>query len=209
MKKAKKTQNSGDKNGHASSTMSGRFNRRTIIIAATILVFVIVAAIIGFSLFRSAVKTSDSVPTVSLTAEQQKIAKQSGQTLDPKIAATANAAKASGDNSAAVDVYTKAIAANTDKDEQVALYINKAVLQASTNDVAGAIASAKQAEAIAGETLGTTTLLASLYKQNGDNVNAAIYFRKAANLVVDPGDGSTVGDKQYYLDTAQQLEAAK
>lgn len=209
MKKAKKTQNSGDKNGHASSTMSGRFNRRTIIIAATILVFVIVAAIIGFSLFRSAVKTSDSVPTVSLTAEQQKIAKQSGQTLDPKIAATANAAKASGDNGAAVNVYTKAIAANTDKDEQVALYIDKAVLQASTNDVAGAITSAKQAEAIAGETLGTTTLLASLYKQNGDNINAAIYFRKAANLVVDPGDGSTVGDKQYYLDTAQQLEAAK
>ena len=209
MKKAKKTQNSGDKNGHASSTMSGRFNRRTIIIAATILVLVIVAAIIGFSLFRSAVKTSDSVPTISLTAEQQKIAKQSGQTLDPKIAATANAAKAGGDNSAAVDVYNKAIAANTDKDEQVALYINKAVLQASTNDVSGAIASAKQAEAITGETLGTTTLLASLYKQNGDNINAAIYFRKAANLVVDPGDGSTVGDKQYYLDTAQQLEAAK
>ncbi|MDB5179914.1 MAG: hypothetical protein JWN12_546 [Candidatus Saccharibacteria bacterium] len=207
MKKAKMTQNSDEK----TARFSGRSSNRLVKIVLIIVLFlVVIGGIIALVVWRNAaLPKTDTTSTTPAPVAATKVAKQSGQTLDPTIATSANAAKASGNVASAVAIYDTAIAANSDSDEQVALYISKAVLQASDGDVSGAITSAKKAEALAGLTLATTTLLASLYQQNGDKVNAAIYFRKAADLVVDPGDGSTVGDKQYYLDTAQQLEASQ
>ncbi|HEY8886435.1 MAG TPA: hypothetical protein VIM31_02985 [Candidatus Microsaccharimonas sp.] len=206
MKKAKKTQKSGDKSARFSSRLSGRLGKRTIVIAVIILV-ILAGAVAAFMIWRNSIKSTDTTTATPLTAQQTKLVKQSGQTLDPSIAAAANAAKSEGNTANSVAIYDKAIAANSDTDEQVALYTNKAVLQASNGDVSGAIASAKKAEQLAGETLGTTSLLASLYQQSGDKVNAALYYRKAAALV-DDTDGSSVGQKQYYLDTATQLEAS-
>lgn len=176
-----------------------------IVLAVLIVIVIIIVVIWKTNVFKFADTTSSQPATVA----EVKAQKQSGQTLDPTVVAKANAEKVSGNPTAAVDVYTKAIASNTDKDEKVALYINKATLQASNGDAPGAIVSAKQAETLAGSTLTTASLLASVYKQNGDKTNAVLYFRKSADLVADDTDGSSLGEKQYYLDQATALEAAK
>jgi Flp pilus assembly protein TadD len=142
-----------------------------------------------------------------LSPSEAKAAKQAGRTLDPKISTNAAKAQAAGDTVGAITVYEDAIAINNDKDEKVALYTNKAVLEAVAGDLESAIASARQAESLAGESLLTASLLASLYQQAGKNSDAAKYYRKAASLVVEVEDSSSVGDRQFYLDSAATLEA--
>ncbi|MAU33756.1 hypothetical protein CL689_05445 [Candidatus Saccharibacteria bacterium] len=193
---------------------SRRLSRKAWIIIGIIVALLLAGGVTAYSVWQSQQATQSNTSddgieerpveeNTELTPEQEKARKQAGDTLDPTVTADAATAQANGNTEEAVAIYDKAIEQNTDEDEKVALYIRKAELLVSEGDVQGAIDAAKAAEAIAGPVVPVASMLAALYEVQGELVEAARYYRLAAEAM---GEEDELGTRQYYIDSADRLE---
>jgi uncharacterized protein HemX len=109
-------------------------------------------------------------------------------------------------SAAGLDVYKQAIASTTDQKTKGTLELEAASQALSSGDVTTALNYALQADAIL-HTADSSSYVADIYKQQGDNTDAIKYYQLAAKEV---NPKRLAGDSSdFYLNEAQALSGAK
>lgn len=182
-------------------------HRKLLIISISML-GVIIFATIGWAMYALRQNSSEQLsktdgsttPTSIVDANSAKLA---------QVSVAANKAINAGDKAAANKVYDDAITTASGSVEKSQLYLGKATNALNTDQPQVALAAAKAAEGLSATSFETLYTLAVIYEQAGDNVLAAQYYRKVAEVAPDISEADPSGNgKQYYIDKALKLEGA-
>ena len=110
-----------------------------------------------------------------------------------------------GDKDTVVEVYDKAISAAKTNPDKVAMTQRKAEALGQMNEVDTAIETLKDAEKIDPTDMATLSFIATLYMQKGDYKNAAVYYRRVAEIAPEQTDSGSY-TKADYISRAEDAE---
>jgi tetratricopeptide (TPR) repeat protein len=114
--------------------------------------------------------------------------------------------QAKGNPEAALSIYNHALSNAANDSVRIQLSMQAADLALNSNKLDAALRYALQADKLL-HTADSSSLVASIYQQNNDTVDAVAYYKKAATEV--PAVRPSGPGKQYYLDKAQAVSGAK
>jgi hypothetical protein len=152
---------------------------------------VVLLAVCGFSIWDLYFKKSSPIPHVTITADEVSF-----------IESEANSALQTRGLQAGLQVYSQSIAEAANSSVQTNLNIDAADMAVNNNAPGLALSYALQADSVAHSSI-TSSLLASIYQQQGNTPKAIAYYKKAAAEVKQ--NQLAGASSQYYLDEAQAL----